>query len=196
MEERILIAAEKLFLDKGFAMTSTADIARDAGCNTALIHYYYRTKTKLFQTIFEQKLRLFAGSFMNIQLENISFIEKVRRVAIAHFEFIRANPKLPFLLLNEMTTNPDSVAGLKKELGETIGSVVAVIQREIDANVEQGIIRHITAVDLMLNIGTLNVMTFLTIPVIEQVEAIDRERFIDNRRDEIVRTIINSLRDE
>lgn len=196
MEEQILIAAEKLFLDKGFAMTSTAEIAREAGCNTALIHYYYRTKTKLFQTIFEQKMKLFAGSFVNIQLENISFLEKVKRVVVAHFEFIRANPKMPFLLLNEMTTNPASVAELKKELGDTIGSVVAVIQREIDTNVELGVIRYITAVDLMLNIGTLNVMTFLTMPVIEQVEAIDKELFIDNRREEIVRTIINSLRHE
>ena len=36
MEQAILRAAERLFLDKGFALTSTTEIAREAGCNIAL----------------------------------------------------------------------------------------------------------------------------------------------------------------
>ena len=57
-EQLILEAAEKLFLEKGFAMTSTTEIARVAGCNQALVHYYFRTKENLFQSIFENKFRM------------------------------------------------------------------------------------------------------------------------------------------
>ena len=47
MEQIILEVAEELFLDKGYALTSTTEIAKKAGCNQALIHYYFRTKENL-----------------------------------------------------------------------------------------------------------------------------------------------------
>ena len=53
MEKAILEAAETLFLEKGFDATSTTQIAKAVGCNQALIHYYFRTKENLFDTIFE-----------------------------------------------------------------------------------------------------------------------------------------------
>ena len=52
MEEVILETAERLFLEKGFALTSTTEIAKAVGCNQALIHYYFRTKDNLFNTHF------------------------------------------------------------------------------------------------------------------------------------------------
>jgi AcrR family transcriptional regulator len=55
MEQSILDAAEKLFLEKGFAATSTTQIAKEVGCNQALVHYYFRTKDNLFNRIFEKK---------------------------------------------------------------------------------------------------------------------------------------------
>ncbi|MBP6661652.1 MAG: helix-turn-helix transcriptional regulator, partial [Paludibacter sp.] len=44
LEESILETAERLFLEKGFALTSTTEIAKAVGCNQALVHYYFRTK--------------------------------------------------------------------------------------------------------------------------------------------------------
>lgn len=43
MEEAILKAAE-VFLQKGYALVSTTEIARRAGCNLTMVHYNYRTK--------------------------------------------------------------------------------------------------------------------------------------------------------
>ena len=45
-EKSILEAAERLFLEKGFALTSTTMIAKEVGCNQSLIHYYFRSKEK------------------------------------------------------------------------------------------------------------------------------------------------------
>jgi len=59
MEQLIVETAERLFLEKGFAMTSTTEIAKEIGCNQALVHYYFRTKAKLFEAIFEKKIKLF-----------------------------------------------------------------------------------------------------------------------------------------
>jgi len=56
-EQQILQSAEELFLEKGFSNTSTTEIAKRAGCNQALVHYYFRTKENLFQQIFLSKLQ-------------------------------------------------------------------------------------------------------------------------------------------
>lgn len=196
MEEQILKAAEKLFLDKGYANTSTADIARQAGCNTALIHYYYRTKTNLFQTIFRHKFKLFANSFIGNALTEPVFETKLRSVISAHFEFLRMNPKLPFLLMNEFSINPGTLTTLKGDLEGEVGSILARIQSEIDVQVAAGKIRAIRAVDLMINIGSLNVVTFLTLPMAIQLGVTDIENYIESRKTEIIRTILNSLKND
>ena len=51
-EVKILDAARKVFLEKGLAGARMQDIANEACLNKALLHYYYRSKEKLFQTIF------------------------------------------------------------------------------------------------------------------------------------------------
>ena len=42
-EEKILAAAEKEFLKKGFDAARTTSIAKDAGVTHAMLHYYFRS---------------------------------------------------------------------------------------------------------------------------------------------------------
>ena len=79
MEQVILETAERLFLEKGFTATSTTQIAKAVGCNQALVHYYFRTKDNLFNTIFEQKFKmLFENLYASQNFGNIPFPEKVK----------------------------------------------------------------------------------------------------------------------
>lgn len=50
-EKLILDVAEKSFAEKGFANTKLTSIAQDANVNHALIHYYYRSKTNLYDCV-------------------------------------------------------------------------------------------------------------------------------------------------
>jgi AcrR family transcriptional regulator len=47
-EQIILKAAEEVFQQKGYSNTKMQEIADRAGINAALVHYYFRTKDKLF----------------------------------------------------------------------------------------------------------------------------------------------------
>jgi AcrR family transcriptional regulator len=47
--EKLLLAALRLFADRGFAKTSTRDIAREAGVNVASIAYYFGDKAGLYR---------------------------------------------------------------------------------------------------------------------------------------------------
>jgi AcrR family transcriptional regulator len=52
---KILDAAEKLFVDNGFSGTSLRAIIKQAGVNTAAVHYYYRSKTGLIEAVFARR---------------------------------------------------------------------------------------------------------------------------------------------
>jgi TetR/AcrR family transcriptional regulator len=195
-EQAILEAAEKLFLEKGFALTSTTEIAKAVGCNQALVHYYYRTKDKLFDAIFEKKVQLFVTNLLKIGDENIPFEEKLKRKIESHFDMIRANPKLPFLLINELTTNPKRLESIKEKFSGLPKAALAQMERELKSEIEKGTIRPIETIDLLLTILALNVTLFFASPIIKAIGEISDEDFdklVERRKQENVHTIIKSL---
>lgn len=197
MESIILETAERLFLDKGFALTSTTEIAREAGCNQALVHYYFRTKEQLFIRIFEEKVKIFAGAFFSIDEKPGTFLEKLTRKIEAHFDIVARNPKIPFLLINEITTNPQRIQALHKSIGDYPTDIIRKMSEELNEAIARGEVRPITVLDLILTILSLNVMPQLLRPVLEEVMPLPTEevqKLIARRKKENVQVIINSLR--
>lgn len=197
MESIILETAERLFLDKGFALTSTTEIAREAGCNQALVHYYFRTKEQLFIRIFEEKIKIFAGAFFSIDEKPGTFLEKLTRKIEAQFDIIAQNPKIPFLIINEITTNPQRIKALHKSIGEYPASIIRKVNEELEEAIAQGEVRPITVLDLILTVLSLNVLPQLLRPILEEVMPLPPEevqKLIARRKEENVKLIINSLR--
>jgi AcrR family transcriptional regulator len=196
-EQVILEIAETLFLERGFAMTSTTEIARIAGCNQALVHYYFRTKDRLFEAIFEKNANALISAFFQRMEENIPFEEKLRMKIEMHYDFLKANPKLPFLFFNEMNTNPERLGLVKEKSGNLPQSFVSQMEHELKAEIEKGTIRPMTATDLMLTILSLNLVLFLASPVLKAMTGMTEAEFqnlIENRKRENVSVILRSLR--
>jgi AcrR family transcriptional regulator len=196
-EQLILETAEKLFLEKGFAMTSTTEIARIAGCNQALVHYYFRTKENLFQSIFENKFRMLISTLPIDNQSNKSFEEKLASIVEAHFELIRSNPKLPFLIFNELITNPQRLKSLKEKLGEIPRPMFLQLQLQLQEEINKGRIRQINILDLLLTMLSLNVMIFLGTPIIKNILQLSDNELNDlyeHRKKENVTIVLNSLR--
>ena len=59
-------AAEGLFAEKGFDGTSVRDIAEEAGVNLAMISYYFGSKEKLMESLFQYR-----GQSITLQLESM-----------------------------------------------------------------------------------------------------------------------------
>lgn len=197
MEQTILEAAEKLFLDKGFAMTTTTEIARIAGCNQALVHYYFRTKEKLFNSIFENKAKLFLSQFMQISDDKISFVDKLKLNIEAHFNILKENPKLPFLIFNEFTTNPQRLKSIKSTMAYVPNTILLKMQSELQAEINKGNIRPITVVDLIITIVSLNAFLFISKPIFDNIFDFSPEQFkafIEHRKQENIHIIISSLK--
>ncbi|MDH8701066.1 TetR/AcrR family transcriptional regulator [Dysgonomonadaceae bacterium PH5-43] len=196
MEEKILDVAENLFLDKGFNQTSTTLIAKEAGCNHAMVHYYFRTKENLFLRIFKKKISLFATAFFCEDNSVGSFEEKLAKRIGCHFDMITQNPKLPMLILSELVKNPDRITLARTEIGNVPYDILKLFDKELKEEIAKGNVRNISSQDLFLNIISLNVFSFLALPVIDVLlEIPERQKleFIKHRREEIIETILKSI---
>jgi len=86
-QERILLAAERIFALKGYAGTRVSDIAETAEANVALINYYFSSKEKLYHGVLD---RLFSkwGEHVGELVWNDEDPERVLTAYIyKHFEF-------------------------------------------------------------------------------------------------------------
>ena len=198
MEKTILETAEKLFLEKGFALTSTTEIAKAVGCNQALVHYYFRTKENLFNVIFEQKFKYFFQHIFDLNNFNeLSFIEKLKKMIESHFDMVRANSKIPYLIINEFSRKPDQIIELREKLKFIPEDLFKQLNAELETEISAGRIRKITFMDLILSILSLNISIFLLMPIASEIfemEENQKQMVIEHRRAENVTIIINSLR--
>lgn len=197
-EQAILEAAEKLFLEKGFEATSTTQIAKEVGCNQALIHYYFRTKDNLFNTIFEQKFRLFFQQLFNIEgVQSMGFEEKIRHLIISHFALLENNPQIPLLIIRELSRKPEQVALLREKLRELPEKLFAALNDDLQAEIKAGRVRPVSLIDIMIPAISMNVALFVMMPVVEQVMQMDEEQkknLINHRRNANVDFILHSIR--
>ena len=86
-EEKIKAAAKKVFMTKGFDGCSVRDIAKEVGSNVALLNYYFRSKEKLFELIFEGAMSDFLQSMIAVFSSELSLKEKVSQLIDKEFDF-------------------------------------------------------------------------------------------------------------
>ncbi len=198
MEQLILKTAEKLFFEKGFAATSTTHIAREVGCNQALIHYYFRTKENLFNTIFEEKFKEFFQVVFDLEnLHDITFEEKLRHIILAHFDMLRKNNKLPMLIITEFNRRPELIGDLRAKFQTVPNLIFKPIQEELQTEIDAGRIRNTSIINILISMVSLNVSLFLLMPItveILQINEDQKEIIISQRREEHVTIILRSLR--
>lgn len=197
-EQAILEAAEKLFLEKGFEATSTTQIAKEVGCNQALIHYYFRTKENLFNTIFELKFRLFFQQLFNVEgVKSMGFEDKIRHLITSHFALLEHNPQIPLLIIRELSRKPEQVALLREKLRKLPEQLFAALNDELQTEIKAGRVRPISLIDIMIPAISMNVALFVMMPVVEQVLQMDekqKKNLINHRRNANVDFILHSLR--
>src|SRR3954453_19921587 len=94
-EQRILDAAHKVFIRRGTAGARMQEIADEAGVNKALLHYYFRNKSRLADAIFQ---RVPGGGFArmpDVALSDAPLEEKVPHIIGAYLDQLSRTPYAP-----------------------------------------------------------------------------------------------------
>ena len=198
MEQKILEAAEKLFMEQGFTFTTTAGIAKEAGCNQALVHYYYRTKEQLFERIYKEKMQLMVTSITNVNTSGTTFEEKVVGIIDAHWKFLSNNPLIVWFALRENLNGSTALINLfMKEIRPKAALVFSQLEKDLNEEIEKGNISPISIYDLLLTIISLNIAHFVIMPFYNIIMG-DKEtsvkNVLDNRKTEVIKTVLARLK--
>ena len=113
-QKKILQAAIEMFAEKGYASTSTSEIAKKAGVAEGTIFRHYKTKKDLLLSIVTPMVTKIAFPFFAKQFVKEIFTEKyddfevlLRKLLNNRFEFVKQNTPLLKIILQEMAFHPE-----------------------------------------------------------------------------------------
>jgi len=113
-EKKILEAAKKVFEKHGFDGARMQEIADETGISKASLHYYFRSKEKLFDHIFEETMAEFLALVSTWEDDSEPWDEKLRRFIHVFFNFLRTKSLL--FILREIHRNPDLILNWKNSM--------------------------------------------------------------------------------
>lgn len=197
-EKLILEAAEAEFIEKGYGKSRTTEIAKRAGVNHALLHYYFRTKENLFEVVFQKKAKLMSEVLIFSFEQELPFFEKIKRGISDHFDLIAANSKLPNFIFNEISQDDNLKRIFLGILKEKAIMIIAKLKEEINREVAKGTIRYIEPYDLLMTIVSLNMFPFISKPIILDILNLQGEKdisqFLERRKQLNIEIILNQIR--
>jgi AcrR family transcriptional regulator len=194
-EDRILTAARKVFTTQGHAGARMQDIADEAGINKAMLHYYFRDKDKLFETIFLQEAEKFFPKINSIFESDLPLFEKIELFVNEYIDEMVANPYLAWFILNELNRDADKF--LSKIWDMKHRPNPAKLLQQIEQEVKKGTIKKVNPIHLMLNLISMTIFPFVARPMITrnfQMPAALFDQLIEQRRKEIPKFIFDAIK--
>ena len=194
-EEKIFEAATDVFVEKGLDGARMQDIADHAEINKALLHYYFRTKDKLFNAVFEMIAKKIFKKFAPVFDDNLTLEEKIRFFFREHISFLQANPRLPGFLLNEVNRNP---ARIKKLLDNVdFNNLWMQLYNQHKDELQKYNISQETLPQIMISMAAMSVFPFAARGILEGVldkMGLDFNEYMEERKTFAADFVINALK--
>ena len=193
-EQKILDAAKHVFITQGMAGARMQDIADAAGINKAMLHYYFRNKEKLFETIFAEAFEKLFPKLQFILESDQSVFNKIELICVEYINQMQAMPYLPIFVLSEVNRQPDEF--LKKMWSKRKPPVKAFADM-IEMAVKQKAIKPIQPLQLLLNIISLSIFPFMAKPLLQHISGISKKQYdamMEERKKIVPQIIIQSIK--
>lgn len=175
MEGHILEVAKKVFLKKGLAGTRLQEIATEAGIGRTALHYYFRSKEKLFQVVWTKAFEQIALRANLVYDSNSSIIEKMKQFTNGYFESAMLYPEYDLFFLNEFNQNPD----IMKEIfssGLSLNTTNNMLF-EIEKAIENGELKG-DAMQIFMTLLSINMYPFVAKSMFQVMLNIDDKEFM------------------
>lgn len=128
--ERIIAAAAKLFGDKGYHDTTTAEIAESAGVAAGTIYIYFSSKEELLVAVFEE----FLGKHMDRLREGVNRErtpeDKLTRLLTLGLELMQNNPDSARIFLSQLRQSTKMITTVVKRSSRVYKDIIEDILTE------------------------------------------------------------------
>ncbi|MEO7424702.1 MAG: TetR family transcriptional regulator [Fibrobacteria bacterium] len=197
------MAARKEFISKGLEGARMQAVATQAGVNKALLHYYYRSKERLYQKVLEDTLQTVWGrvaeEFRNRR--QADGLEPLLRTFVTTFVYtLAANPDFPLFMFREMASGGGAFRETLPPILKRFQDVPASIAGMLMAEAKAGAIKPVSPIHFFMNMMGMTVTTFLLMPMIQKlgtafgVKSDFGGSFLEERIHSIIDTLLNGIR--
>jgi TetR/AcrR family transcriptional regulator len=153
---KIIDNAMQLFSKKGFDATTVDDIAGASGVNKALLYYYFKNKSGLYEAVMTQVLDAIHDAVANASGGHDDPATELEAFVITYARYAQEHPYFPALLLRELS---DSGAHLPEMMFGKMRRLFALLGDILKRGEVQGVFKPaIPMVVHFMIIGTLNMM--------------------------------------
>lgn len=148
METRIIEAAKRVFIRKGYEASTMSDIAREAGIGRTALHYYYRTKERLFEAVFGRLMSTLLPNIGRIMDEDSSMLEKLPAIIGQYIDLIQANPSFPLFVVNELNRDAGHLYRTVLKDPARIQPILR-LRKQMEEEMEKGLLRKMPIEDVV-----------------------------------------------
>jgi len=195
-EQKIMQAAREIFLEKGKDGARMQEIADRAGINKALLHYYFRSKDRLFTQVFLIEIKsMFGTIFESISTETDfhTFLDKFIRTYLTTIS-PRRN-LLQFVLWESEKIKikfTQSILEESKRRGFRENPLIDLTRKAVSAKQ----IKDVDAINFVLSLLGMCIFPLIAAPVVEKMFhnlKINSPAFLNKRAGEILDLIWNGI---
>ena len=191
-EEHIKSTAKKLFFAKGRLTAKTQEIADEAGVNRAMLHYYFRTRENLFDTVLEEAVEESYREMFRIISSDLSFEEKIEQ-AVSHI--IDHKVKYPYMesfIITEVIKKPECIMSIDKNY-EGKNELKKKFMKEVQRYIDEKKLPHIKPEHFMVNMMSLCSYPSVAQPVLKHLFGFNEEqykKFIRERKQVVTKLLL------
>ena len=131
--------------------------------------------------------------------ESVDFVERIRNVIDFYFGILELDERLAPFIVNELIMNPGRWDKFRdrylrnESRSRAFKRFETMVQEEIDA----GRIRQMRAIDLLMNIMSLTISSFIVAPkgfAMGECDSNLRKSYLDMRREDVKMLIVNGMK--
>lgn len=185
-EQKIIESAEDVFHQKGYDGARMQEIADKADINKGLLHYYFKTKDSLFETVLSIAFRKVLSHIESILLKEIPLEDKIDLIVDGYMNMLSRNTSLPRFVMNELSKNPDKF--IAKHINNNMKKAFSVFEQDLQKEIKAHKIRPIDPRQLCINLVSLSIFPFMGKPILQVVIGVNNKEFqllLQERREHI-----------
>ena len=196
-EEKIIKAAAQVFLEKGRHGARMQEIADIAGINKALLHYYFRSKEKLFSKVISLEIpRIIENIFVAYEFTD-NFKEFLESFISKYIDNIYPRKNLMQFILWVDDDTKKEIAGIFVESFRKHGFKQNPLVLNIAKAIETKQIRPIEPSNFAMSVIGMCLFPIVGGPIVEIIfpgTKLNDKKYIENRKKEIFNLIWNGIK--
>ena len=170
-EELIKSTAKHLFFGEGKFNATTQEIADAAGVNRTLINYYFRSRSNLFEKVFEEAQIEETKKSESILYSDKPFKDKIAEFIDYSMEVALEYPYLEIYLVTQINQ------GCAFNKQEQVEKVLPDFFKQIESEIQKGNLRKMEPIQFVMNVISLISFPLCMRPLIQESMQINDEAY-------------------